>query len=354
MEIVLAILILLVSLLAVTETDDENPRANYVYWGIACILIIVAASREVGFDHDSEHYESLFNRSADWDVGLVVEFSYIFLCNTLKMLWDDVHIVFFVYACIGVLVKFKAIRQLSPLFFLPIVIYLGNFFMLHEMTQIRAGVASAFFLLSLRPLADGRKWLAFAYMAVAVFFHYSAIMLLPVLLLGNKELTDRQRIILASFIPLGFVIFFLNYTIAASVPLPFIGDKLEAYQNLRDKGFMGNLTVNPFSLIYLAQMAIYLYCTYFYKTILQSNPYITILLKVKAISIMALFLFADLPVMASRVNELFGIVDIVLYPCICYTVKQRIIGNLVVVTVGLALFAIGIFQTGLFDPSKAL
>lgn len=355
MEAVLTIVICAVSLFALIEDDEEEQAyKKYAFWGIGFLLVIIAAARETGFDHDSLNYEYLFQNSGSWNVGLVVEFSYILICNILKFFWNDVHGVFFVYACIGVLVKFKAIRSLSPIYFLPIVVYLGNFFMLHEMTQIRAGVASAFFLLSLKPLSDGRRWQAFACIVVAIFFHYSAAMLLPVLLFGNKELSDRGRLFLALLIPLGFVFYFVNYTVSVSIPIPFIGDKLNTYQTLRDKGIMGNQGINPFSLIYLAQMAIYLYCIYFYHTIRHFNKYITILLKVKAISIMALFLFSDFHVMASRVNELFGVVDIILYPCIYFTVRQKYIGRLVVIVIGLSLYAIGILQTGLFDSSKAL
>lgn len=60
-------------------------------------------------------------------------------------------IVFFIYA-LAVSIKFLAIRQISKFPFLSIFTYISLYFVLLEMTQIRAGVAIGIFLLSIKDI----------------------------------------------------------------------------------------------------------------------------------------------------------------------------------------------------------
>ena len=102
---------------------------------------------------------------------------------------------FLLFAILGVSFKLIAIKQLTELWFLSLILYLSNFFILHEMTQIRAGVASAFLLLCVKPIYDRdlKRFLLFA--VLGFLFHYSAIVILPLWFLGIKA---RKNVLLFS------------------------------------------------------------------------------------------------------------------------------------------------------------
>ena len=118
--------------------------AAYIVIGI--IMILCAGLRPVGFDRDSKNYESLFLHPDSGLSEISVEPLFLALCKILYFFYPDVQLLLFFFACFGVIIKFWAIRKITPLFFLPLVIYFSNFFLLHEVTQIRAGIVSGLFL----------------------------------------------------------------------------------------------------------------------------------------------------------------------------------------------------------------
>lgn len=352
MEIAIVIVFIITSVFAIFEEEEDHNYKKYVYWSIGLILVVLAGVREVGFDHDSENYEKNFLHYDDYGMSLVMEYSYIVISTICHIFSDDVHSLFFIYAFIGVGLKLFAFRKLSSMYFLPLVIYISYYFMLHEMTQIRAGIASGLFLLSLKPIAEGKKKEAALILLCALAFHYSSAILFPILLLNNKALTPKHRIGLACIIPFIYLLYFVNFNIITSIPIPFISDKLDAYEMMRDKGIMGD-EINVFNHLYLVRISVYLYCLYFYDVIYEHNKYLPILLKVMGVSIASFIVFSGLPIFAIRVSELLGIVDIIVYSNIYYTIKQKYVAKAIIVLMGIILMIFNIMAVGLFDPSKA-
>ena len=160
-----------------------------IYYALCIVLVLTAALRPIGFDPDSEAYEQTFRHLANASDDMLIEYSFVLICNALRPFADDVHLVFLFYALISVPLKFYAIQRLSPWLFLPLVIYFGNYFLLHDYIQMRASVASGFFLLSIKPLSEGRRWNAALYFLIAMLFHYSFAALFVLLFLNNKPLT---------------------------------------------------------------------------------------------------------------------------------------------------------------------
>lgn len=339
---------LAVALLALLEEEGDRFYKPYIYWSLAIVLILLVATREVGFDRDSLTYEYRFLHPDDV-LALVKEPTFVALVALIRSFSYDVHWLFACYAILGVSLKWIAFRRLAPMFFLPIAIYMGNYFILHELTQIRAGVASAFFLLALPYIAQGRRWAAFALIAAAVMFHFSALVYFSALALTDKPLTMRWRIALASIPPIGYALYVLNIDILTIVYIPFLTDKIEFYQRMRDKGIAGE-AINVFNAVFLVKILIYFYLLYFYNTLVRYAHYISLLLKVMALSIIFMLFFAGLPVVAFRVSELFGIVDIILYSYLFYTLRPAWFGRAIIVVVSLALFAINVFYVKIFEP----
>ena len=318
----------------------------YVYILLGIALIVIATVKPLGVDNDSYTYEDYFFNYDSPIFENTVEFSYLWLSKLFYHAFKDVHYVFFVYALLGVTIKFLAFKRLSPMPFLVVSVYVCTSYVLHEFTQIRAGVATGFILLSLKPMIEGRKLHAVGYILLAFVFHYSSILAFPLLLLSNNELTKRDRMKWVVFMLSGYVIYFLHIQLAA-LPIPYIGDKLEGYQNLKDQGFMDE--VNVFNLVYLTKIAIFCYLMYFYDTIREHNKYFPFMMKIFSLSLFCFTALSSVPAICFRVSELYGIVSLILYTNIYYTIRPSWLGKLTVIAISFTLFCITVFYNKLIQ-----
>lgn len=341
----LAIFLILATLTILEEYLGQYSK--YIYIGIGVVLVLYSGFREVGMDLDSENYQYRFF-NLQQDILDTIELSYEVLCNILRPIFEDVHSIFLLYAMLGVGIKMFAVTRLTNLYFAPLVIYFGNYYILHDMTQIRAGVASALLLLSLRPLAEGKRWHAFACYVGAFVFHYSSIVMMPLLLLNNNPLSNRMRIILASAFPVSLVVYVLNIDFVTLIPVSFMQEKMEIYQAMKDLGIMGDKT-NIINVVYLTRVLIFYFLLYFYEPISEKNKYISLMLKVMTLMVVALPMLSQMPVFAFRLSELFGIVEIVLFCMITYTVKQPYIAKAAIIIIGLVSMYYNAFYNELLD-----
>ena len=339
----LLLFIIIVSLIFLEEyLGDSN---KYAYWGLCIILILFCAFRTIGVDPDSETYEEIF-KSNENNPKLLVEFSFLFLSEILKGFTDDIHYLFLIYAILGITIKFYALRQLSPWYFLPLVIYFGNYFILHDFIQIRAGVASAMLLLAIKPLSEGNKKRAIVYFLIANMFHYSSLVFYPILFFSNN-LSKIWKYALVASMPVGAILFLLRIDFLSALPIPYIQDKIEMYKALTERGIFEELTLkNVFIWI---QYAIILYSLYFYDTIHEKCTALPLLLKITAYSMAFYFALSSVTVVAGRLQELLGIVELALFPYVCCTIWPHYYGKIAVCLIGFVEFFYMFFVWELLD-----
>ena len=345
----LFVTILAVIIFTVFVEDYIEDDKWYVYWGLCAVLILMSGLRPVGMDPDSLSYEQTFSNIDDPMVALLFEYSFIVICQVGKSIMDDVHIVFFTYALIAISIRFVAIKRLTPLVFLSLAVYLGNFYILHDFTQLRVSIASSIFLLAIPDLCEGRKRRVFVMMLIALFFHYSSLALFVMLFLSNQELTKRWRIGLACIVPVGIVMLLLHIDLITILPIPFIQEKLERYQLLQEYTdlFEEASLVNAFLWI---KIIIFLYALYFYDTIKENCPYLPLLLKIMGLSLLAYFGLSQLPVVGGRISELFGVTEIILFPyAIYYTIKPTILAKSLICLLAIIEFTFNIYIWKLLD-----
>ncbi|WP_306353546.1 EpsG family protein [Flavobacterium sp. '19STA2R22 D10 B1'] len=329
----------LFSIVAFLSPDNKEVK-QFVYIFLGIILIFIAGFRGEGVDRDYENYVELFYEN-DY---LLVEPSFVIITTAIRSLGlQDVIYIFIVFSILGVSIKFIAIKQLSQLWFLSIVIYLSNFFLLHEMTQIRAGIASGFLLLCIKPIYD-RNWKKFLLFATLGFsFHYSALLIFPLWFIGKKA---HKKILFLS-IPVAYIIYFSQINLIGVLPIPGIQQKLEVYKQLQDLGGEQWNSINVFNLLFLARIAIFYFILLKYDLILANNKYLPILIKIYCIALISFLIFAVMPVLAFRMNELFGIVEVVLIPLLFYVFRPRLISKIVIVFIGVCLISIVLFYNKL-------
>ena len=344
--LILLLLIIFIVLFFVFTEEYLGKYKGMVYLFVAMGFILYSGLRPVGFDRDSQNYENLFMHPDANLSGIIVEPSFTILSKLLYNIYSDVHILLFLYALIGVSIKFYAIKRLSTFYFLPIIIYIGNFFLLHDITQIRVGIASAIFLLSLEPLSEGKKLYAFFYMLLAIFFHYSAIALLPLLILNNNPFSLRMKIAWAFIVPLCFILYVKGLDILTTIYIPYITEKVEYYQALSENKLEKESILNPFPLI---KMTVFLYLLYFADIIKQNVPSIYLLIKILGCSLLAYFALSSIKIVSMRISELYGIVELLVYPCLVFTIKPATIGKVVVCVIAFIELYFNLIQWEILD-----
>lgn len=341
MELVLFCILLLVCALAMIE--ERLRKYNLaVYITLGIVLILFAGLREIGFDKDSENYEIYFYHYDDPGMELTVEYSFRLLSRIFYSLFGDVRSIFLFYALVGVSLKMFALRRLSEFWFLPICVYISYFYIVHDLTQIRASVVSGLTLLAIPYICERKRKTALAILFAGCLFHYSAIALLPILFLSSADMNMKHRVAWACLLPLGFLLHFLPFDIFTAIEIPYITDKIVTYEDLRDKGIIGE-EVNVFNLVFLVKCAIYIYILYFYDIIKPNFKYLSLAVKMMGISLFVFPALSKLPVMSFRVSDLYGIAEIPAIACLCYTIHPKWVGKLLVTSIAIILFVIYVF-----------
>ena len=326
-------LFILASLLALLERYSGKYKMA-VYLALGAMMVLAAGMREVGIDPDSDSYENTFLHSDNPSSGIMdnLEVSYAWISSFINIFTNDVHVVFLLYALLGLTFKFIAFRHLSELWFLPVVVYIGYYFTAHEMMQIRTGVLSGLFLLALYYQAEGHRLAACLLILLGCFFHHSGFLLLPLLFLSSDYMPFRKRLIWLAVLPASYLIFFLGLSVLLSSDIPLIGAKLMSYQSKENTG-NGVGYVNVFRPLHLFSIALLVYLMIFYDTIVKQSKHFTLMLKIFILGLSAYEIFGFLPVLAQRVNMLLLIVTIPLYTYIYYTIRPKWAAILVVILV---------------------
>lgn len=337
------IIFLILSVLAYFSLNRKVNSVAFIISGV--ILFLIAAFRKENVDKDYigyiEYYYAIV--STGWSI---VEPTFILISKLVSSLTNNILFVFIIYAFFGVILKFIAINRLTDFKMFSVIIYFCGYFLLFEMTQIRAGVAAGFLLLSLKPIRD-RKLILFVLIALlAVLFHYSAIIILPLYFLNARTI---NRKFYALLIPTAYLFYFLNinvFTIFDMLPIPLVQSKITSYTTyaLQDD------FINLFNYIHLFRCLVAYFFLLKYRIVIANNQYGLIIIKIYFFALFIFVAFASVPGISSRISEFLLIVEIILIPFLIYVFKQRVIGLSLVILIGLGFISFALFYSHLLNP----
>jgi len=331
----LIFLILVITIILAFLQDYLKQYRAILYCLLALILILTAGFREIGVDPDSTNYEYTYLNCYSDKALDNVEYSYIFLSQLLNFFTKDAHAIFLLYAILGVSTKFLALRKLSDLYFIPIIVYIGYYFTVHECMQIRTGVLSGLFLFVVKYLGDGDRKKALICLLAGLVFHYSALLILPFFLVKNKPIGKKGKIFWSAIIPAAYVIALMGVSFMLNTfEIPYIGSKVAAYQSAQEKGVIIS-SINIFSPRDLMSICIYYYLLIFYDTLATCNKYFPLMMKFFGVGLFVYVSMSFFPVLAQRTYMLLSTVTIVLISNIYYTIKQKWAGLLLVACISL-------------------
>lgn len=275
--------------------------------------------------------------------GFVAEPLYTFIPAFTKLIGLSIVWVFVVYAFLGVFIKGAVIVRSTPFIFLALLVYYSNFFLLHEMTQIRIGVAFGIFLTALPFLYD-KKLLRYSCMILlACCFHFSAIIYWAVYFIDHKKLNKKLYFFLILVI-FPIALFKIDpISIMRQLHLGVFTEKIEFYYAAMEDGTF-DTKINLFNVFTLINIGL---CTLFVWKIelLQLHfKYAVLFVKMYVISLLIFVSLAFMPPLAFRMKELFEAVQFLLIPQIVYLFKGKYLGRVIVVSIAFILFFINVFH----------
>lgn len=333
-------ILLFIAVLAFFE-DEEIQSRGWLLLALATVLTLFVAFRPEGIDNDYNAYVGYF-KSPTGVAASLTEPTFK-LINSLARFFDASILLFAIYAFLAVPLKIYAIKRLSPYWYLSILLWFTHLFIIQEMTQIRVAVASGIFLFALPYLGDGKKLKFTLCLVVAILFHYSALALLPLIVFGNKELSRLFRCVLIAVPILIYAFPFAGMDMLKLIPIPFIQQKLQMYEELMvyEGGVWAD--INIYNAMALVRLFAYYVLIWKYDYLKDKYPYMPILLKVFCYSICMYVGLSFLPPIAMRIEELIAIIDCILFPLLAVLLRPHWLGRLLVVLYAIAILAANIF-----------
>lgn len=318
----------------------RNQRNTYIntqiYSILSILILLIVAFRDGSSLNDYINYIEIYNDSSR--VG-DVEPSF-FLLKTITKNLGGITALFFIYSLLCVVIKVIAFYRLTKLLFLTLVVYVANIMILHDMTQIRAGVASAIFLYSIPFLKNYNYFKYILCVVIATFFHYSGLLLLFPCLYWIRFLRESQWFLLL-IVPIGYVLGGTIFDIS-NIPIESIRIKLEMYKNLQAIGAAGLKDLNLFNPYILFRISLYYILLYKSGIISAHNDNFKCLLFIEGIALFVFPALSAIALLGYRGSELLGVVEVVLYPMLFYAIKPRLAGKLTVICIGALLLGVNL------------
>jgi hypothetical protein len=249
--------------------------------------------------------------------------------------------VFFTYALIALSLKVFSVGKLTNLFFLTLLVYFSNYFLLHEMTQIRVGVASAIFLFSI-PYLVNKKYVSYVGMVMlAMLFHYSALLYFIPLFFSPFHFKQKIYflalgvILVLTFVPTDFILPLLKIN---------MGDVQVKSNNYIEYAELGvTEEVNKLNVNFLISYAITVVFTFFINTIQSKNNYAYLLIKLQILGLFLFQIFSPIPGFAFRSSELFMVTQIISIPFFVHIFKNKWLGYGIVILISAIFLGLNLF-----------
>jgi len=309
---------------------------SFIFIFVGFVLILIAGFRPIGIDGDSLNYVSVLHISLS-EANFIDKEPAFWIINELNriLFGGNEQTFFLIFAIIGVSLKLYLIRQYSVTPILSLLTYISMFFILHEMTQIRAGVAIGFVFLALHDLVKKRNISFITKILIATLFHYSAIVMLMLYFL------DKNKINSFLYFLLPLVGLFLSYTnvmieiMYQAVPIlpDFLSTKIHIYLSLMEQGKIKQ--VNPVNIGNFFLLCIYylnLYVAAIKQKVEVKKGYYLLYIKLLGFGFFVLFSFSFLEVFAYRMaNYLFFSIVFLLPIIVLYFREKKLLIALIVI-----------------------
>lgn len=188
----LTILCIFIYFYPITKKED-----TYFLFSFFLLICIILSALRYGSGIDYWGYYIMFNRAPSNVVDihpnlfLVTEPTFLFFASICKQLHAPFQFLIIVYSTLSLVILHKSIKLFSSNCFFSLFIFFCNYYLVYIDSAIRQGMAIVIFIYAFFRYVKRRKILEyFFFVIIAIFCHYSAVILLfvPLALKLNKYL----------------------------------------------------------------------------------------------------------------------------------------------------------------------
>jgi len=307
------------------------------------LLFVICAFRGEHVDRDHLNYISLIYDSSA-NLLYPIEPSFKIISWIAMNIFNSYQLVFIIFAALSLSFKFKAIKQNSPYSLLSALVLYSNIFLLHDMTQIRAGVACAIILYALKYLGQDRKYTYILYVLIASTFHITSILFLCAVVFDSKKLSIKYIITYFALLMVTYFLYYLSFDILSLmkyVNISYIQFKYNEY--ISQSHGTDFVPINIFSTMQILHILI-VFISFFAARRISFTREQMVIVKLYSLSPLSFMLLYSLPVFALRISELFAVVNILLLPALVLLSKQKTVAKIFVVFICFCMFYINIYH----------
>ena len=328
----------------------NNKYSILLFTGLGFILTLFASLRgNIGGDYEA--YLNLYNtaKEASSQSDLFsVEFTYYYICKIANFLSLGFMGVLFIYDMLAISILFYAVSKLSKQFFFVILFYYSFYFFLHPMIQLRASIAAGLVLVGVLCMIKKKRILFYLSVLIGSCFHISLLIFLPFYYLCRK-IKLRPKFYFFFFLIAVIIskLISISGTLLSLLPeaYSFITLKLLSHQNTLEAG-IGNRTANIYYIMACLKILFNLFLQSKVKLLEQKEKHITYTLVIHYFAYIIYILLSDMHIVAARIAELLGIVEILLIPMLIYIFRPSYFGKILVCSISFIQLIITLFFIG--------
>jgi hypothetical protein len=279
-----------------------------VWFGVAALVFLVVFFEVFGVSKDWLNYDDMFDvlRVSGLDDG-EEDYNRIEIGFKVLALWlIDLSLsnvaTYGAIAALAVFVKcvaMNAAARTGTAYFFTILFYLFAFAPLHELTQLRAALAIALLFVGYVSLIEGRNLQATIATTVALAFHISAAVIIPLFILTYLLQRDLIALTRARAVIFGIAVFAASTALIA-VLIAYFEEELPIVAAYQELGF-GDVPTDPFAPHILINLAMVLTGLALWERISRSMRYV-LLFQLAGLGVF--FATLEFQVVASRVYDL--------------------------------------------------
>lgn len=295
----------------------STPLHKFTWILLFLFLAGVAAIRAPGVDRDYFNYLSWFNLiNFNFNDALAEkkDLGFVFLYKLISFITVEPWLFFFVISILALFFKTKfAITMFDDRFVgVLFLLIIARFYLLHEFTQIRAGVAIALssYAVAINLKKEIKK--SYIYFLLAILMHLSAI-LIPIVLISYKLIpVVRKRYFLIALPLFGFLSAGISMIILKNIDM----QRLLVYADSNQiEG------VSLLSFYYLVRFIIFYLIVINFYSYLKDKHKVT--LYFSAVSLFSNAAFSWSSVISLRIVELLGMFDLAMFLIPMLFIKQN-------------------------------
>ncbi|MFJ4055422.1 EpsG family protein [Pseudomonas sp. NPDC089743] len=317
---------------------------------LSFMLIVLAAIRspEVSDDYYNYiNYYSLMISVDKFSFGLPVEPGFYFLAKASEVLTGSHLMLFIAFAALGVGIKSYVFKNYAEFSLVSLLIYFSFYYFQFEFAHIRVGVAvGILYLCFFLSLERANSIWIIAGVALAMLFHYSSLCFLVSLVAYWLANSRYSYLAILSYLILSaalIVCFYLGIGAKDAIRLisnlDFTG-KLNYYLEVLDDGVLTR--INVFNRLGMHVIA-YLLMISGYKRI--KNLGHIALVHLHGFGILFFCMFAQIPVVAYRISDIFLFSSVFTVPLLAH-VRPQILTKSFIFAFSLIYFVVMVFFSG--------